>query len=120
VAVERGEQTSLKVGNLEAVRDLLDVEDAVRALWLLVQKGVAGEIYNICSGAGHKIETVLKTLVDMSTRPIPVEPDPGHLRPVDEPAVIGDNARLRALGWAPQVTLDQSLARILDYWRSLS
>lgn len=120
VAVEKGEQPSLKVGNLEAVRDLLDVEDAVRALWLLVQKGVPGEVYNICSGTGHKIETVLKLLVDMGTRQIPIESDPRRLRPVDEPAVIGDNARLRALGWVPQVALDQSLARILDYWRSLA
>ena len=102
------------------MRDLLDVEDAVRALWFLVQKGVAGEVYNICSGAGHKIETVLKMLVNMSTRPIPVEADPRRLRPVDEPAVIGDNSRLRTLGWAPRVTLEQSLVRILDYWRSLS
>jgi len=37
---------------------------------------------------------------------------------VDEPAVVGDNARLRALGWAPRVTLEHSLARILDYWRN--
>jgi nucleoside-diphosphate-sugar epimerase len=39
---------------------------------------------------------------------------------VDEPVVVGDNSRLRALGWAPRVALDQSLARILDYWRSPS
>jgi GDP-4-dehydro-6-deoxy-D-mannose reductase len=44
-------------------------------------------------------------------------PDPTRFRPVDEPVVIGDNSRLRALGWAPRVALDQSLARILDYWR---
>lgn len=118
VAVEKGEQPSLKVGNLEVVRDLLDVDDAVRALWLLVKQGVPGEVYNICSGAGHKIETVLEILVDMGSRPIPTELDPNRLRPVDEPVVVGDNARLRALGWAPQVPLSQSLARILDYWRS--
>jgi GDP-4-dehydro-6-deoxy-D-mannose reductase len=120
VAVEKGKQPSLKVGNLEAVRDLLDVEDAVRALWLVVQKGVPGEVYNVCSGTGHKIETVLEILVNMGSRPIPIEPDPRRLRPVDEPAVVGDNSRLRALGWAPHVALDQSLACILDYWRSLS
>jgi len=120
VAVEKENQLSLKVGSLETVRDLIDVEDAVRALSLLVQNGVPGEIYNICSGVGRKMVTVLQILVNMGTRPIPVEPDPRRLRPVDEPVVVGDNSRLRALGWVPQVALEQSLARILDYWRSVS
>jgi nucleoside-diphosphate-sugar epimerase len=40
-----------------------------------------------------------------------------RFRPVDKPFVVGDNSQLRALGWAPQVALDQSLARILEYWR---
>jgi GDP-4-dehydro-6-deoxy-D-mannose reductase len=120
VAVEKGEQPSLKVGNLEAVRDFLDVEDAVRALWLLTQKGTPGEVYNVCSGVGHKVQTVLEILLKMGTRPIQVEHDPVRVRSVDMPNVVGDNSRLRALGWASQVPLDHSLARILDYWRSLS
>ncbi len=117
VAVERGEQSSLKVGNVEVVRDFLDVEDAVRAMWLLAQRGAPGEAYNICSGVGHTIQTVLEKFVIMASRSIAIEHDPKRLRPVDEPVVVGDNSRLRALGWAPQVVLDESLARILAYWR---
>ena len=120
MAVEKGEQPSLKVGNLETVRDFLDVEDAVRALWLLTQKGTPGEVYNVCSGMGHKVQTVLEILLQMGTRPIPVEHDPVRVRSVDMASVVGDNSCLRALGWAPRVALEQSLARILDYWRSLS
>ncbi len=118
VAVERGDQPSLKVGNLEAVRDFLDVEDAVRALWLLTQKGTPGQAYNVCSGVGHKVRAVLKLLLKMGSRSIPVEHDSMRERLVDEPVVIGDNSRLRALGWAPRVQLNDSLARIVDYWRS--
>ncbi len=117
-AAEKGEQRSLKVGNLDSVRDFLDVRDAVQALWLLFSKAKAGEIYNLCSGVGHKIQTVLDILLSMASRPIFVERDPNHLRAVDQPIVIGDNSRLRALGWAPQVALNESLVRILDYWRS--
>jgi GDP-4-dehydro-6-deoxy-D-mannose reductase len=47
-----------------------------------------------------------------------VDRDPALLRPVDEPIVVGDNSRLRALGWTPQVALDDSLSRILNYWRT--
>jgi GDP-4-dehydro-6-deoxy-D-mannose reductase len=118
VAVESGRQMSLKVGNLEAVRDFLDVEDAVQALWLLAEEGASGEAYNMCSGVGHKIATVLEAFLRMGSRPIRVEHDPALLRPVDEPIVVGDNSRLRDLGWIPRVSLNDSLRRILDYWRS--
>jgi GDP-4-dehydro-6-deoxy-D-mannose reductase len=67
---------------------------------------------------GHKIAAVLEAFLRMGTRPITVERDPALLRPVDEPIVVGDNSRLRALGWIPQVPLNDSLRRILDYWRS--
>jgi GDP-4-dehydro-6-deoxy-D-mannose reductase len=118
VAVEREEQTSLNVGNLEAIRDFLDTEDAVRAFWLLAEKGVPGQTYNVCSGTGHKIGTVLEAFLRMGFRPIPVEHDPALLRTVDQPVVVGDNSRLRALGWMPRVPLNDSLSRILGYWRS--
>ncbi len=118
VAVESGTQASLRVGNLEAVRDFLDVEDAVQALWRLAEEGASGEAYNICSGVGHKIATVLEVFLKMGSRPIRVEHDPALLRPVDEPIVVGDNSRLRALGWVPRVSLSDSLRSILDYWRS--
>jgi GDP-4-dehydro-6-deoxy-D-mannose reductase len=118
VAVEGGRQTPLMVGNLEAVRDFIEVEDATRALWLLVERGTAGETYNICSGVGQKIATVLERFLEMSSRPIAVEKDLALLRPADEPIVVGDNSRLCALGWIPQVSLDDSLDRILDYWRT--
>jgi GDP-4-dehydro-6-deoxy-D-mannose reductase len=117
VAVEREKQPSLQVGNLEAVRDFLDVKDAVRALWLLAEKGEPGGVYNLCSGTGTKVGSVLEMFLAMASRPIPMEQDAGRLRPVDKPFVVGDNSRLRAQGWAPQVAMEQSLAAILDYWR---
>jgi GDP-4-dehydro-6-deoxy-D-mannose reductase len=109
--------TGLQVGNLEAVRDFLDVGDAVRALWRLAEKGEPGGVYSVCSGTGAKVQSVLEMFLAMASRPVPVEQDPGRFRPVDKPFVVGDNSRLRSLGWAPQVALEQSLAAILDYWR---
>lgn len=117
VAVERGSQPSLQVGNLEAVRDFLDVADAVRALWLLAGKGEPGGVYNVCSGTGTKVGSVLEMILAMASRPIPVAQDASRFRLVDKPFVVGDNSRLRALGWAPRVAMEQSLVAILDYWR---
>jgi GDP-4-dehydro-6-deoxy-D-mannose reductase len=93
------------------------VGDAVRALRLLVEKGEPGGVYNVCSGMGTKVRSVLEMFLAMASRPIPVEQDAGRFRPVDKPFVVGDNSRLRSLGWAPRVALEQSLAAILDYWR---
>jgi GDP-4-dehydro-6-deoxy-D-mannose reductase len=106
LAVERGSQPSLLVGNLEAVRDFLDVDDAVRALWLLAEKGEPGGVYNVCSGTGRKVRSVLEMFLTMASRPIPVEQDACRFRLVDKPFVVGDNSRLRSLGWAPQVAVE--------------
>lgn len=120
VSVERGRQTSLRVGNLDAVRDFLDVEDATRAFWTLAEKGVPGEVYNLCSGTGYSIRQVLDRLISMADSPVPVEQDPARMRPADEPVLIGDNSRLKALGWKPEIPLDRSLGNILDAWRAKS
>ena len=120
VAIERGRGTSLKVGNLEAVRDFLDVDDATRALWTLAERGVPGEVYNICSGTGYSIQQVLDRVISMADAPVAVERDAARMRPADEPVLIGDNSRLKALGWKPEVPLDRSLGSILDAWRAKS
>ena len=117
VAVERGAQPALPVGNLDAVRDFLDVRDVVRALRLIADRGAPGQVYNVCSGAGTAVRDVLEIMLSHAARPVPVVSDPALLRPADEDIVIGDNSRLRALGWQPTIPLDDSLAAILDYWR---
>ena len=117
VKIERGEQTALSVGNLEAVRDVMDVRDGVRAIWLIATEGEPGKVYNISSGQGHRVQELLDTLISLSHKRIGVVRDPRLLRPVDEPAIVGDNTRIRRLGWRNEVSLEASLRDILDYWR---
>jgi GDP-4-dehydro-6-deoxy-D-mannose reductase len=108
----------LKVGNLEAVRDFTDVRDVVRAYWLAVNQGEAGEVYNVGSGEGRPVRWLLDTLLSMSAVEIEVQPDPARMRPSDVPKSICDNRRLIATtGWQPQVDLHQTLQEILDHWR---
>jgi GDP-4-dehydro-6-deoxy-D-mannose reductase len=115
--LEIGASRELRVGNLAAVRDLLDVRDAVRALIILAEKGAPGEVYNLCSGRGYKIQDVLDSMVAMASVPIPVITDPNKFRPLDTPVVIGDNARLRALSWEPRISIKKTLLDILNFWR---
>jgi len=117
VAIERGKKKALEVGNLEAVRDIVDVRDCARAMWLLILKGRAGEVYNICTGRGYKIADMLDKLVSLSTKEIKIKTNPAKMRPADDPVLIGDSSRLRALGWEPQVPIEKTMADILNYWR---
>jgi len=108
----------LHVGNLDAVRDYTDVRDVVRAYWALLDRGTAGEVYNVCSGRGRRIRDLLEVLLAASGASVEVRVDKDRLRPSDVPALVGDPARLReATGWQPRVPLEDSLRELLQDWR---
>lgn len=105
----------VKTGNLEVVRDFLDVRDVAEAYVALLGRGRAGEIYNIASGEGRRLHSVFTRLAELiGVRAIP-EPDPQLARSADLPHLVGDASRLRgATGWAPRVTFDQTLQDVVN------
>jgi GDP-4-dehydro-6-deoxy-D-mannose reductase len=119
VAVEKGRSDSVRVGNLEAVRDFLDVRDTVSALWLLAEKGAPGEVYNVCSGVGRSVREVLELLIALAGNEIQYQVVPEKMRSHDVCTCIGDNGKLKALGWRPEISFERTLADMLDYWRGL-
>ena len=119
--IERGQQEPvLRVGNLAPVRDYSDVRDVVAAYVLLLQRGVTGETYNVCSGARRTMRSVLDHLLARSSARPRVEIDPARFRelPADALAFLGDNAKLRALGWAPRHSVDEAFDALLDAYRA--
>jgi GDP-4-dehydro-6-deoxy-D-mannose reductase len=109
----------LDVGNLDAVRDIADVRDVVRAYWLLLERGEPGGVYNVCSGKGVRLRDLLQRLVELAGVAVEVRVDPQRLRPLDVPALVGDPTRLRrATGWEPRRGLDETLRDLLDDWRA--
>ena len=111
---ERDGIDEIPVGSLDAVRDLSDVRDVVRAYRLLALEGEAGEVYNVCSGVGVSIQEIADVLLTHARRPIRLVIDPALVRAVDAPRMVGDNTRLRTrTGWAPQYGLAQTLADVL-------
>lgn len=120
VAIERRTTPPvLLVGNLEPVRDYTDVRDVVRAYGLLLEQGVPGQVYNVCSGRGWSIQALLDTLVSAAGVSVRVEQDPAKLRPADIPVLAGDNAKLRAAtGWAPKIPLEKTIRDVLAWWRA--
>jgi GDP-4-dehydro-6-deoxy-D-mannose reductase len=108
---------SVSTGNLEAVRDYSDVRDVVRAYWALLERGVPGEVYNVCSGRGVTMREILDLLVAQSGLSVSIEMDPERLRPSDVPALVGDPTRLRtATAWEPEISLERTMKDLLDDW----
>ena len=108
----------IRVGNIEAHRDLSDVRDVVRAYAALMTSGVSDTVYNVASGAARSIRSLLESLVARSKVPVRVETDPARMRPSDVRFLAGNVSRLqRTTGWRPQISFDQMLDDLLDYWR---
>jgi GDP-4-dehydro-6-deoxy-D-mannose reductase len=119
VAIERGLQTMMQVGDLRPIRDIMDIRDGVDAILRIADAGKQGEVYNICTGHGISIGDILKSFCRMARVPVEIRQDPGLLRPLDPRSKIGDPKKLEALGWKVQYALDDTLRQILDYWRSI-
>jgi GDP-4-dehydro-6-deoxy-D-mannose reductase len=114
----RLEEPVIRVGNLAAARDFLDVRDVVNAYRLIVEQGVPGTVYNVCSGRVRSIADLLQVLLGHAALKITVEVDPARHRPIDVPVLHGDPGRLaRDTGWAPAIDLGRTLGDLLEYWR---
>ena len=105
-------------GNLSARRDFTDVRDVVRAYCMLIEKGSAGETYNVGTGHALKIQEILELILSMAKVKIRSEVDPAKLRPVDVPVIEPDISKLqKATGWKPEIPFRRTVEETLDYWR---
>jgi GDP-4-dehydro-6-deoxy-D-mannose reductase len=109
----------LSVGNLEARRDLTDVRDTVRAYRLILEHGIPGRPYNVCSGRAPSIREVLEMMLARARVRIEVVVDPARYRPNDLPLVLGDGSRIHdELGWSAAIPMEQTLDDLLTFWRT--
>jgi GDP-4-dehydro-6-deoxy-D-mannose reductase len=114
LAARRIRAPVIKAGNLEAVRDFLDVRDATRAYTALAERGAPGGVYNVASGEGRSLDQVARRLMELIDWSVTIETDAKLVRPSDIRHLVGNATRLRALGWSPIVSFDQALRDLLD------
>jgi len=111
----------VKVGNLNSLRTIADVRDAVNAYYLLVTHNpVAGEFYNIGGTYSCTIDALLKYLISLSPKKdeIKVEIDPERLRPIDADLQVPDTKKFeKHTGWKPEISFEKTMKDLLDYWR---
>lgn len=118
--IRRGEQAPvIRVGNLDAARDFLDVRDVARAYALAIARAdelPPGTILNIASGTARPIGDILERMIATADMEIAVEIDPARLRPVDIPIACGNAAKARdLLGWTPEIDFETTLREVLGF-----
>jgi GDP-4-dehydro-6-deoxy-D-mannose reductase len=116
--IEAGLQAPvISVGALDDERDFLDVGDVTDAYLLMLDRRAElgrGAVLNVASGAPVRIGDILERLLSLSRVRIEVKVDPERLRPSGVKRIAGDASRLRALGWAPRIALEDTLAAVLE------
>ena len=111
----------IKVGNLDSLRTIADVRDAVKAYYMLVTiNPVSGEAYNIGGSHSCKIKDILDHLLSLSeVKNIKVEIDKDRLRPIDADLQVPNAQKfIEHTGWIPEKKKEKTMLDLLNYWRS--
>jgi NAD dependent epimerase/dehydratase len=115
--------TEIRVGSLIPKRDFNFVTDTVAAFMALgkADDSVLGRVFNAGSGIMVTIDDVVQRIKRIAGTDKPVVSEETRIRPADsevlELMASADNLQ-RATGWTSRVTLDEGLARTIDWWRS--
>ena len=118
VLAEKSGVYTLRVGNLETKRAIMDQRDLVNGLLLLAEKGIPGEVYNISSEYCYQMKDIVTMIEEQIGHKFTIEVDSKLLRPTDERIIIGNIDKLkRDTGWRQQISMKQTIADMLDYWR---
>ena len=113
--------STIQLGNLTTKRDFTYVSDTVRGFLLAAEADeVAGQVFNLGTGAEISIGELAQKIVQMVGKPVELTVDPERLRP--EPSevmrLLSDHARAsRCLGWEPEVSLEEGLAHTISWIR---
>lgn len=119
-AIECGRQPPvLTVGNVDPVRDIGDVRDVAAGYVALLERGRTGGVYNLCTGEGVSVAEIIAQLRTLARVPMRSRMDPERQRSRDVERLVGSHARVTAeTGWAPRISLLDTLATVLDDWRA--
>lgn len=116
--IEVGLQKELLHGNLDSVRTIIDVRDAMESYWVALVKGKIGDVYNIGGPTTITVGQFLDLLKNKAKCKIPSRLDPSLLRPADVTLQIPDVSKFQnETGWKPKYSFEESVQFLLDYCR---
>ena len=110
----------IETGNIDIKKDFSDVRDVVQAYLLLLEKGKAGETYNIASGESISIRLLLEKLIILSGRNIVINVNKNKFRPTE---ILNSEFSVEKIkndvGWVSKYTIEDTLKDTLEYWLHL-
>jgi GDP-4-dehydro-6-deoxy-D-mannose reductase len=107
----------IKIGAGLIIRDFVDIDDVIFAYNKILEKGVSGEVYNVCTGRGYSINDIIGFFSELTQIPVNLEQNKDLIRPIDNPILIGNYKKLnKYTGWNPRVPIKKSLEKIYNYW----
>ncbi|TVX97079.1 GDP-mannose 4,6-dehydratase [Cohnella terricola] len=117
--MKRNGKQELYTGNIDVKRDFLDVRDVVEAYLCILEKGVIGDVYNVCSGNATPIRDIVNILFQQAGIVDPIiRIDQKKIRKTDIKVRLGDNSKLTlTLNWKPKYTIEETIADLFIYWK---
>lgn len=114
----RDRDVVISTGNVDIVRDFLDVRDVVKAYHRILCDGKVGRVYNVCGGRGCKLSEIIDMISGNVGVRVKCRIDENRVRPADNLVVVGDNSRLCSeFGWKPEYTIEQTLLDMIAFWK---
>lgn len=111
---KNGGKGTMRVGNIDIVRDFLDVRDVVDAYYRILTQGAPGEVYNVCSGHGVRLGAILDIAAKILGIKPAVEIDTSLVRPMDNAIIIGDNSKCKnLLGWNSKIDINSTIESMI-------
>jgi GDPmannose 4,6-dehydratase len=117
VRIKLGIQDGLELGNLSSYRDIGNSKDYVRAMHLMLQQPIAGD-WVVSTGESWSIYEILMYVtkqLKISSKAI-LKDNPIYNRPQELNYLKGDSSKIRALGWEPKYTIEDTLNEMIEYW----
>jgi GDPmannose 4,6-dehydratase len=121
VRIKKGlQKPMINVGTLSSKRVVADVRDIAKGYYLLMQKFIPGEAYNVGGDEAFTMSELLDKMLKIEglSGKVKKKIDPRLVRPIDIPIQICNTEKMRKLtGWKPKIKIDQTLKDLLDYWK---
>jgi nucleoside-diphosphate-sugar epimerase len=103
------------LGSVEARRDYIDTRDIADAILAVLDAAAGYQVFNVGTGVAHSVEDIVGLIGRVLGRRIEILRDASRLRPVERMLLVADIGRIgRATGWAPRVSLEESLRDLGD------
>lgn len=112
----------LRVGNLKAQRNVMDVRDVVDVYYQLMLKNLNGEmnhgeVFIICGNKVREYGEYVRIMLELYNLDVELKTDPKLLRPVDILVQNPDSTKARKyLEWEPSISIEDTLKSLVEYW----